>query len=536
MGSTVSEVIKQEHFDMAVKKVSIGNCIGSIKNILRIDIGSIFEELGGIEDILKSDPSGVFEKMDFKTKNYYRNIIKDISDKTKISENYIAETLLKLSAMGANDPVYPKKSHIGYYLLKDRNTLYKTLGVKYKEQSDEEKAQVYICANSLIPAMLSCILGITCYWLEMSTLISCLIAILSYIPFTEICIKTINFILNKKVKPTLIPKLDMSKGIPEDAKTFVVIPTLISNTDKISELIKKLEVYYLANKSENIYFALLGDCTSYKKKENEIDNSLAQKGLEEIAKLNEKYKETDFPKFHFLYRNRKWNSHEETYLGWERKRGLLNQFNRFLLKKDNSDFKVNSLIGDIEVPEIKYVITLDSDTNLTLNSGLELIGASEHILNTPILSEYGKIVKDGYGIIQPHVGVNLEDSYKSIFSKIYSLSIGTDNYTNAISDVYQDNFGEGIFTGKGIYNLKIFEEVLGNEIPENIVLSHDLLEGSYLRCALASDILLLDGYPAKYNSSVQRQHRWIRGDWQIIRWMRKRSCRQIWSYKRKPIK
>ena len=234
--------------------------------------------------------------------------------------------------------------------------------------------------------------------------------------------------------------------------------------------------------------------------------------------MNEKYKEENsIPKFHFVYRKRFWNGEEECYLGWERKRGLLNQFNDYLLGKMESPFLVNTL-EKIDIPFIKYIITLDADTNLILNSGLELIGAMAHILNKPVLNNKKDLVIDGHGLMQPRVGINLEAANKNLFTKIFAGSGGTDLYTNAISDVYQDNFDEGIFTGKGIYDLRVFSEVLSNEIPENTVLSHDLLEGSYLRAGLCSDILLMDGYPTNYLSFKARLHRWIRGDFQIARW------------------
>lgn len=312
-------------------------------------------------------------------------------------------------------------------------------------------------------------------------------------------------------------------GIPKECATFVVIPTIVESKDAVKELVRKLEVYYLANKSDNLYFALLGDCTSGKNENEKFDNEVIETGLKETEKLNKKYNQNfdnDFPKFNFLYRRRTWNSKEQAYLGWERKRGLLCEFNEFLVDGNNK-FRINSMI-DKDVPNIKYVITLDSDTNLVLGTGLELIGTMMHILNEPILDENKKIVIDGYGLIQPRVGIDLESSRKSLFTKIYVGMGGTDSYTNAISDVYQDNFKEGIFTGKGIYDLKMFHKILCDEIPENTVLSHDLLEGNYLRCGLATDILVLDGYPSKYNSYSLRSSRWVRGDWQILFWLKRK--------------
>ena len=312
---------------------------------------------------------------------------------------------------------------------------------------------------------------------------------------------------------------------------------------------KKLEVYYLANKSENIYFALLGDCTSSKNEIEKFDDEVIKAGLEEIEKLNKKYVknfESKIPKFNFLYRKRIWNPSEKCYLGWERKRGLLCEFNEFLVDGTNK-FMVNTIVG-VGVPDdpknsvcpkiqndIKYVITLDSDTNLSLETGLQLIGAMSHILNEPVLDKNKNIVIDGHGIMQPRIGTNLEASRRSLFTKIYAGPGGTDSYTNAVSDIYQDNFSEGIFTGKGIYNLKIFHKILCEEIPENTVLSHDLLEGNYLRCGLITDILLLDDVPSKYNSYSLRLSRWIRGDWQILNWLKKNIKVKNGKYKSNPL-
>ena len=240
------------------------------------------------------------------------------------------------------------------------------------------------------------------------------------------------------------------------------------------------------------------------------------------------------PKFHFLYRKRNWNDKEDCYLGWERKRGLLCQFNEFLINGDNI-FLANTIIEN-KVPKIKYIITLDSDTNLLLESCISLIGTMAHILNKPILNETKDKVIQGHGILQPRVGINLKSSRKSIFTKLYSGIGGIDSYTNATSDIYQDNFDEGIFTGKGIYDLEVFHTVLYNEIPENKVLSHDLLEGNYLRCGLATDILVMDDYPSKYNAYMKRQERWIRGDFQISSWLKSRIITKDNKVKKNPLR
>lgn len=321
--------------------------------------------------------------------------------------------------------------------------------------------------------------------------------------------------------------MDFGEGIPKDKKTMIVIPSILKSGDDVRKIFKKLEVYYLANKSDNIYCMALGDCSFEKAEKQDFDDDIIKAGLYEVDRLNKKYSK-DENIFNFAYRRRIWSNSEKGYMGWERKRGLLTQLNSFLQnKKQRNDFLVNTL--EKQNLKIKYIITLDQDTSLPLNAGIELIEAASHPLNTPVIQN-GRVV-EGYGIIQPRVGINLKESKQSLFSEIFAGSGGVDSYTNAISDTYQDNFMEGIYTGKGIYDLEVFESVMNGKIPENTVLSHDLLEGCYLRCGLASDIMLLDGYPKSYLSSLARLHRWIRGDYQIISWIKKKDLNKLSKFK-----
>ena len=537
LGTTVSDVIKKEHFEIATQKVLMGNSITSIKEIQRINFLEIFEKINGVEEILKQDPANVYEKMDYKTKEYYRGKIKEISKKTKISEIYIAKKMLELAQekikitsteeqQETHQTEIPKRAHIGYYLIDNGiNELYKKLEyTNKKEKTSQTKTKIYITTITILSVILSIILS---YILNIKTkniAITIISFILFLIPSSEVIIQIAQTILNKTVKPKLIPKIDFSNGIDKENTTMVVIPTIVKSKEKVAEMFQNLEVYYLANKSENIYFTLLGDCSESLTQEEKFDEEVIQEGKKQVERLNQKYQNEEFPIFNFIYRKREWNEKEGTYLGWERKRGLLNQFNEFILQEKNP-FKTNTMqsIPTEKLKTIKYIITLDADTDLVLNSALELVGAMAHILNRPVIDKEKNIVIDGYGIMQPRVGINLDISYKTLFTKIFAGAGGIDSYTNAISDIYQDNFKEGIFTGKGIYNLRVFSQVMKNAIPENTVLSHDLLEGCYLRCGLVSDIMLMDGYPTKYMSFMNRLSRWIRGDWQITKWLSKKS-------------
>lgn len=473
MGTNLSEVIKKEHFDIAVKKVSMGNAITSINTILRINFLEIFEEINGVEEILKKDPIKVYENMDYKTKIFYRNKLKDISKKTKISEIYIARKCLELAQnsydeliqekenkengnyfdnienlslqineninnknlsfenidnvnkeqseiQGVNEEeinekyfdkkntdgkkvditklqkqainekkidiikdnnnvIKLKKSHIGYYLIDKgkQELLSNLLNKKIKFTSYEKKAKIYIsniCAFSLI---FTIILAWFLYYQTKNVLISVIVGLLCFIPVQTVVVQIIQYLLSKFVSPKMIPKLDFTNGIPKENSTMVIIPTIIKSKDKVEELMKKLEVYYLANKSDNLYFTLLGDCCSSNKEVESFDDIVAKSGINMANYLNEKYKDENFPKFNFIYRNRLWNESEAKFLGWERKRGFINQFNSYILGKIKNPFKVNTIEdwkndSKCNLPKIKYIITLDSDTDLVLNSALEL--------------------------------------------------------------------------------------------------------------------------------------------------------------------
>ena len=528
MGLSISEVIQKEHFDIALKKISMGNSITSINTIIRVNFLEIFEQINGVEELLKNDPAGVYSKMDYKTKAYYRKQIENISKKTKISEMYIAKKCLDLAKRGKNG----KQAHIGYYLISEGKStlLSELLNKKVKNVKQSTKKKVYILGISVLSVLLSLLCAIYVENYTENFLISLLIFVATLIPSQTIVVQLIQYILSKIIKPKILPKLDFKSGIPEEYSTMVIIPTIVKNKEKVHELFSKLEVYYIANKSNNLYFTLLADCSSGQNDVEKYDDEIIQAGINEINKLNEKYPDEKFKKFNFIYRKRMWNEQEGCYLGWERKRGAINQFNEYILGNIKNPFLYNSF-EESNIPKIKYIITLDSDTDLVLNSGLELVGTMAHILNMPILDQNKNVVIDGHALMQPRVGIGLLEVGKSTFTKIFSGLGGTDSYVNAIFDVYQDNFDEGIFTGKGIYDLNVFSKVLKNEIPENTVLSHDLLEGSYLRCGMVSDVMLMDGYPTNYLAFKKRLHRWIRGDYQILKWVRNKKLNILSKYK-----
>ncbi len=534
LGVTLSDVVQKEHLYIANLKVKIGNCITSIKSVNRISFSELFSYINVSEEILRMDPAGVYEQMDQDSKSYYRSKIEEISKKSKISEIYICEKIIELCKRyeNYNNITEKKKAHVGYYLIDEGITeLKKVLEMKhYKKMKKSVKSRLYVACNLVVPMYLDFLVCSRIYLKYNLAFFSLLLWIILYIPISEIFLRIFNYVLGKVKKPTRIPKISYEEGIPEEQATFVVIPTILKSEEKIKEMFEKLEVYYLANKSENLYFALLGDCSEEQTETRNFDKNIMTYGQKYAEELNRKYSHFGFKKFHFLYRKRQWNSCEKSYIGWERKRGLLVTFNQYMKRKIKNNFLVNTIEEQKEIlPEIKYIITLDSDTNLGLETAEKLIGAMSHVLNIPII-ENNRVV-DGYGIMQPRIGLDLDLAKKSKFIELFSIQGGIDFYTNAISDIYQDYFGEGIFTGKGIYDVAVYNQILDGEISENTVLSHDLLEGNFLRCGLLTDVMLLDGYPLRYIPYILRNHRWTRGDWQIIKWLKSNRLNGISKFK-----
>ncbi len=524
LGITVDEIVSRQHFDVVTREVAISNCILSLKNINNIDFSKEFENISEIDVILSKEKSGIYSKMDYDTLNMYRKEVYKISKSIGISERYICNKILELC-----DNSKDKKSHCGYYIIDEgKNILLKELGIKVGKENKKhiqiKSFAIYLLSifsiTLFVTILISFIVGYSNNSLNF-LLTYILTSLTIIIPISQIVIYFIDKILLKSVNPKILPSMDFEKKVPDESKTFVIIPTILNSTKKVYELIENLETYYLVNKQDNIFFALLGDCTESKKQKEEIDTDIINTALNEVKRLNEKYN-FSIPKFHFLYRDRVYNEKQESYLGWERKRGLITQFNRFLIYGENGNFNTNTINRE-EIPNIKYILTIDADTQVGINNISKLIGIISHPLNKPVLNKDKTCVIDGYGILQPRINNSIECANKNIFSKIYGGYGGIDIYTNAVSDIYQDMWSEGIFTGKGIYDLEVFSQVLDKQIPENVVLSHDLLEGSFLRCGLVTNVQFIDSYPSRYNNYIVRQNRWLRGDIQISRWLKENN-------------
>ncbi|NOH15216.1 cyclic beta 1-2 glucan synthetase [Clostridium cochlearium] len=537
----IKDIILVEHKNQAFFKMILGNNITSIREVGIINWNTSFEKLSKLDYILNTDPANVYKNMDFKSKDYYRNKIERIAKKTNLGEGFIARKAIECAKENVEQRDKTYLNHVGYYIIDNgigclkEKLKHKDIGIsKIDSLNLDNKTNYYTWFIRITTIILSILIAYYNLYKNYTPLWKFIVGVLILIiPMSEIVISILNWILNNYLEPDFIPKIEFKKDIPKEYSIMVVIPTLVNSKKRVSELMEDLEVYYLANRSENIYYGILADFKDSDKKEEEGEDEINKFALEETKRLNKKYSKNGKNIFYFFNRYRQFNEKQGVWLGWERKRGKLEEFNRLI--RGDKETSYNVISGDIKnLYEVKYIITLDADTQLPMGMAKKLIGAMAHVLNTPYIDYKNKKVLRGYGLMQPRIGVGVLSGNKTLFSKIFSGETGIDTYTCAVSDIYQDLFGEGIFTGKGIYDVDIFNYMLKDEIPENSVLSHDLLEGSYVRTALVTDLELIDGYPAYYNASCKRLHRWVRGDWQLLPWIFKKNSLNklsIWKMK-----
>ncbi|SHE60270.1 GH36-type glycosyl hydrolase domain-containing protein [Alkalibacter saccharofermentans] len=533
---TTTEIIAQkEHNTQAVSTVSMGNYIVSLKNLSSMNWSELYDEASYLEKILVQDPLDTYRFMDINSRFYYKNKVEEIAKTYGVSELYVAKEALSLAQkeMSSNSlDLYDenqdeRSSHIGYYIVDDgRSKLeqrhQKNCSFSKRLKNNFESHQGVIYMFSIISFTFLLTLLAIAYALSHASSSYLAFAILTtvavIIPASEMVVSISNWFVGRVKKPAIFPRLSLKDGIPDSMSAMVVIPALLSDKKRVNELMDNMENHYLGNKEANLYFALIGAFKDSDYEKNKEDKSVIKEASDRIVALNDKYAKGKKDIFYFYNRQRIFNEIDNTWTGWERKRGALMEFNELLLgSKDTSfTFFSNELLPDTN---IKYVITLDADTVLPLGMVKKMIGTMAHPLNKPIIDTEKGIVTKGYGLMQPRVSFDSDSSNRSVFSRIYTGQEGLDPYASAISDVYQDLFGEGIFTGKGIYDLKVFQTVLEGKLPENAILSHDLLEGSFVRAALVSDLELVDAYPSRFNSFMARLHRWIRGDWQLVPWL-----------------
>lgn len=503
----------------AADQVSISNSIGSLRFLSSLDWRKFVETMSDVEHILQRDPAKVYSSMDFHTRDNYRHMVEKIAKKSRFSESEIALKAIELAqtqvALTGNEE---RSGHVGFYLIgKGLPRLEHLSGIKPWPLSE---FSLFLYIGSIILLTLLFTLGLLNHaWSEgVNSWQSWLLGLLLLLSCSHPAISVINWVSTLFSKPKLLPRLDYSEGVPPESRTLVVIPSMITSPGNIDQLAEDLEVRFLANQDKNLYFGLLTDLKDSPVEISDADNDLISFAAKKITDLNKKYPGKDNDTFFLFHRPRKWNPTDQVWMGYERKRGKLADLNALL--QDNVKKNFSQIIGNTEVlKSIKYVITLDTDTQLPRDSAKQMAGTMAHPLNKPYFDPKKKRVTDGYTILQPRVAVSLPGTNRSRYARLFGSEPGIDPYTRAVSDVYQDLCGEGSFIGKGIYDVESFEQSLKGRFPENRILSHDLLEGCYARSGLLSDVLLFEEYPERYEADAKRRARWIRGDWQLLPWL-----------------
>lgn len=525
-GLTREQLQRADNQIQAADQVSIGNSISSLRFLSAMDWPEFVETLSVIDQTLRSDPAGIYGDMDFVTRDGYRHCIESLSRQSKLSEEAVARAAVEL-AMDVAQRTEPtaRAAHVGYYLVdKGRGELEKAIRVRWSLRRSLARfgrrfpLLSYLGAAGLITGVATSLAvePISAFgWLDWRFW---LLTVLVVIGTSQLSLTLVNLLINFAIAPRRLPRLDFSKGIPKAHRTMVVIPSLLTSREAVKDLVEGLELRYMGNRDPNLRFALLTDFSDATESRQPDDADLLAIAREGIQSLNTRYSPEGGSIFYLFHRHRVWNGHERLWMGYERKRGKLEQFNALLRAGPSEPF--SEIIGDLDLlPSIRYVITLDTDTDLPRDAARKLIGTLAHPLNRPRFDASAGRVVEGYAILQPRTPISLLAANRSRFAQLSVGEAGIDPYTHEVSDVYQDLFGEGSYVGKGIYDVDAFRQATAGRFPENLILSHDLVESGYARSALVTDVELHEDHPASFTSNMSRRHRWIRGDWQIAGWL-----------------
>ena len=581
-GLTIKQLVQSENQQQAADQVSMSNSIGSIRFLGAMDWRTFVETMSTVEKTLREDTGGVYGKMDFSTRDRYRHVVEKIAKNGLLSESEVAAEALRLArASAAKNGSDDRAAHVGFYLIdKGLAELEQLAKVRFsvsdalRKLSSRVPLLLYAGTIMLMTTIFSLSLLAKAHADGLDGWALGLIGFLSLLCGSHLAVALTNWLATLLVMPHPLPRMDLSKGIPPELRTLVVVPTMLISTQNIEDLIEALEVRFLANRDDNLHFGLLTDFRDAAVEMLPEDGPLLLLARQRIEELNEKYKSLKGDTFFLFHRPRRWNPQDRIWMGYERKRGKLADLNSLLRSGTNNalpnafgttpslkitplgsaspplfssanppesgkirggkrgvmisgrgkgelvPFPFSLIVGNTEILfTVKYVITLDADTQLPRDSARQFVGTMAHPLNRAHYDKDRQRVVAGYGILQPRVAVSLPGANRSRYARMCGSEPGIDPYTRAVSDVYQDLFQEGSFIGKGIYEVDAFELALGGRFPENRILSHDLLEGCYARAGLLSDVMVYEEYPSRYSVDVSRRHRWIRGDWQLLKWL-----------------
>jgi cellobiose phosphorylase len=521
---SIESLVQAETQEQAGDQVSIGNTIGSLRFLGSMDWREFFEAMSFVERKLREDPGGCYGRMDFTTRDRYRHAVEKIARASALSEVDIARHALRLAHEGAGAHGGEDRSaHVGFYLVgKGRPHLERASAMRVspleraRRMARRMPLALYLGAIVSLTAALATWLVIRAYGAGVDGWVFVAFAAVVATAASQLAVGWVNWLAALLIMPRPLPRMDYSRGIPAPARTLVVVPTLLTDAGAIEGLAEALEVRFLANRDDHLHFGLLTDLGDAPQESLAADAPLVALAAKAIADLNEKYGRADA--FFLFHRPRLWNPRERVWMGRERKRGKLSDLNALL--RGGAKDRFACIVGETHaLAQVKYVITLDTDTQLPRDCARQLVGVMAHPLNRARFDKAGVVVTEGYGILQPRVSVSLAGAERSRYASLHSGEPGVDPYTRTVSDVYQDAFAEGSFIGKGIYDVDAFEAALGARFPDDRILSHDLLEGCYARSGLLSDVQLYEEYPASYRADMSRRHRWIRGDWQLAGWL-----------------
>ena len=553
---TIDQLVQAETQRQAANQLSISNTITGLRFVGSYDWRDFVGAMSEVEHILSTDPMGYYSAMDFPTRDHYRHQVEAVAKKAKVPEIAVAQIAVDLASLvSANQAIEPTdpKRHVGYYLIDQGLDLLearveqvapiKPAGLaRWVQRLQSRKAsdkRASLHRNSalylIIIAFITLFLTLRFIQHAQASGLAVWAVVMITIPAlfgaSQLAVALSNWIATLLSRPKILPRMDYSKGIANEARALVIVPTLITSFNGIANLCESLEVRFLANRDSNLRFGLLTDFCDAATETLPDDSDLLDSLSAMIGALNKKYLTTvqtgvndsgQVSYFYLFHRKREWNDSEQVWMGYERKRGKLSALNKLLLTGDQSAFE--TIVGDcVQLVSTTYVITLDTDTQLPRDCARNLVATMAHPLNRPRFDTQAEIVSAGFGILQPRVTASVASKTRSRYSDLWSNEMGIDPYTRAVSDVYQDLFEEGSFVGKGVYDVAAFERSLGNRFPENRILSHDLLEGCHARAGLVSDVQLYEEYPNLYSADVSRRYRWIRGDWQIAAWLFNRT-------------
>ncbi len=529
-GLSIEQLVRSGNQQQAGDQVSISNSIGSLRLLGTMDWREFVEAMSLVERTLRTDPAGAYAGMDFATRDRYRHAVEMVAKASGRSEDEVADHAIDLAragaeAAGARTGDDHRSGHVGFYLIdRGRQDLEAavrarlSLAAALTGWASRSALFLYLGTITLLTVLLAAGLLAQASVDGVAGWAKVPLGLLALLAAGQLAVALMNWLTPMLTSPHPLPRMDFSKGIPPDSRTLVVVPTMLTSPRNLDALIEALEVRFLANRDANLHFGLLTDLRDAPEETLAEDAPLLALARERIDALNEQYADGRGGVFFLFHRPRRWNSNDRIWMGYERKRGKLADLNALLREGHADGFSL--VVGATAVlAGVKYVITLDTDTQLPRDAARQFVATMAHPLNRPVYDQALQRVRAGYGILQPRVSVSLPSGQHSRYARLHGGEPGIDPYTRAVSDVYQDVFQEGSFIGKGIYEVAAFEQALEGRFPDNRILSHDLLEGCYARSGLLSDVQLYEEYPTRYGADVNRRYRWIRGDWQLAAWL-----------------